>query len=241
MKKILRLTIPFFVLLCILLYWSRSHSTARAHFTDSSTDGLVPSSIREDFDQSSNPEREASSSRREHRERQAETIKEISQAEEFREEDLMHEHVIHTIVPHGSSVIVAGARDDQGKRIFTVLTPEAGHPESPKGQIKLSSSTYGLDDHQIDQAGMQTLLGDETRLHNKGEIWSAADMKNTREKWPADAALSMPTLMLEDGAEGSIEIGSLGESPQVYRTKVQVHETAAGFELKTTLQTYRRK
>ncbi|MFM2169822.1 MAG: hypothetical protein RI957_51 [Verrucomicrobiota bacterium] len=159
----------------------------------------------------------------------------------FTDEHLVHQHVIHTVVPRGSSVVVAGERDANGKRLFTILTPESGGQDVPEGQIKLASRTYGLDDQQIEQAGMQSLLGKEARLHNQGEIWNAQDISDTQEKWPADAALSMPTVMLEPGSEGVIEIGSLtGEAPDLYRTKVQVRPTPEGFELKTTLQTFRK-
>lgn len=241
MKKMLRIIIPLLFLFVILLRWSRTRSEAPVNREDASIGAQAEISTLRDTDTAPSGGAATSSSQRGQNEREAAMNPQMTGIEEFTEKDLVHEHVIHTIVPRGSSVVVAGERDDQGKRIFTILTPEAGDPEWPRGQIKLSSRNYALDDQQIEQAGMQTLLGNEPKLHNLGEIWSAEDIKNTQERWPSDAALSMPTVMLENGAHGMIEIGSLGESPELFRAKVQVHETAAGFELKTTIQTYRRK
>jgi hypothetical protein len=244
MKKLLRIIVPFLILLLILWRWSGTQSAPSLITADSSNRSSaqkVPRSEADRSDGSPSGNGASASSRRERNERDAETSPEITAVDDFGDEHLVHEHVIHTMVPAGSSVVVAGERDANGKRLFTILTPAALRQDGPKGQIKLASRTYGLDDNQIAEAGMQTLLGNETRLHNQGEIWSAEDITATHEKWPADAALSMPTVMLEPGSEGVIEIGSLvGEAPYLYRTKVQVQSSPGGFELKTTLQTFRK-
>lgn len=241
MKQLSRIIIPLLILLVVIVRWSRSSSRERELAAGASNDTPAQMSARLDANAGSSGSGAPSSSQRRQNERLAAAHPGIADIDEFTEQDLVHEHVIHTIVPRGSSVVVAGERDAQGKRIFTIFTPESGDPEWPRGQIKLSARNYALDDQQIDQAGMQTLLGNEPRLHNLGEIWSPEDINNTQAQWPADAALSMPAVMLESGAEGMIEIGTLGKSSELFRTKVQVHETAAGFELKTKLQTFRRK
>jgi hypothetical protein len=240
MKKLLRYLIPLLILVVIVLRWTRSKSDA-SELTTRSSSGALASSSAQDNESSPTASGAASSNQREQHERAAETNPKIMDIDHFTEADLVYEHVIHTIVPRGSSVVVAGERDANGKRLFTILTPEAGGAEEAQGQIKLATRTYGLDDKQIEDAGMQTLLGNETRLHNQGEIWSAQDIEATREKWPSDAALSMPTVMLEPGSEGVIEIGSLlGKAPYLHRTKVQVLLSPGGFELKTTMQTFRK-
>ena len=242
MNKPLRFLLPLIAHIVLFVFWMRLGSSV----PDSSltTDPSDLDHRRDKNHLSADAESPAagalSSSHREESANHAKENDAISGIEEFTHDDLVYEHVIHTLVPHGSSVVMAGERDANGKRIFTILTPQSGGPEMPAGQIKLSGNTYALDDQQITQAGMQTLLADEKRLHNQGEIWSPEDIKKTQDQWPPDAALSMPTLMLESGSEGMIEIGSLRHAPYLHRTKVQVSSSADGFELKTTLQTFRK-
>lgn len=240
-KKFLRFVIPLFALMILLLLWSRSRSAAPGVSPASSMPASRQRASVNDEAESARTTGATSSSHRKEAENDEGSDNAITGIEEFTDADLVHEHVIHTLVPRGSSVVMAGERDPNGKRIFTILTPQEGGADMPQGQIKLSGRTYALDDQQIDESGMQTLLGNETRLHNQGEIWSAEDIKITQEKWPADAALSMPTVILGNGSEGMIEIGSLGKAPQLHRTKVHVQSSADGFELKTTLQTYKRQ
>lgn len=243
MNKPLRFLSGILVLLIVVLYWVRSDSPPRdAPVVVDSSHGNEPShpTHRRDDAEPQISGARSSSHRKETGEKTGSNAA-IPRMDAFTDDDLVHEHVIHTLVPRGSSVVVAGERDQNGKRLFTILTPEPGNPDAPSGQIRLSSRTYALDDQQIHQAGMQTLLGNETRLHNQGEIWSPEDINKTQHQWPADAALTMPTLMLENGAEGMIEIGSLADDAPFRRTKVQVSASPDGYELKTTLQTYRKR
>jgi hypothetical protein len=243
MNKSLRFLSGIIVLLIVVLFWVRSGSPPLGSpvAADSSHRNEPQHHTHRSDDIEPRISAARSSSHRKETGENTGSNAAISGMDAFTHDELVHEHVIHTLVPRGSSVVVAGERDQNGKRLFTILTPEPGNPDASSGQIRLSSRTYALDDQQIDQAGMQTLLGNEKRLHNQGEIWSPEDINKTQNQWPTGAALSMPTLMLENGAEGMIEIGSLAEAPHLHRTKIQVSSSPDGYELKTTLQTYRKR
>lgn len=240
MNKALRFLLPLIALIILVVFWARPDASVRE--SSITADSSQPDGRQNQSHPGADAEPPAagalSSSHRKETGKNTEPNDAISGLEELTHDDLLHEHVIHTLVPRGHSVVMAGERDANGKRIFTILTPQSGDPEIPAGQIKLSSRTYALDDQQINQAGMQTLLADAKRLQNQGEIWSPEDIKKTQDQWPSDAALTMPTLMLESGSEGTIEIGSLGESPFFRSTKVQISSSTDGYELKTTLQTF---
>lgn len=241
MNQLRRFLLLAFLTIILWQLWSRSRHEPSAVSQNSSGKTNLTMTSRLDAEKTTESGGPLSSSHRKETNNGGNSQVVDFAVDAFTDDHLVHEHVIHTVVPRGSSVVVAGERDANGKRLFTILTPESGGQDGPEGQIQLASRTYALDDQQIDEAGMRSLLGNEARLHNQGEIWSAQDINATREKWPTDAALSMPTVMLEPGSEGVIEMGSLmGQSPYLYRTKVQVHPTVGGFELRTTLQTFRK-
>jgi len=135
----------------------------------------------------------------------------------------------------GQSLMTGGYLDEDGRRVFAVMTPEE-LPGTPDGtaaptQVKVSCTVFALDPVQMRQIGLDTLTTDRRDNEQNAEMWGVDDVQSTLASLPPESFKSRPTMLLFSGQHGSIEISRGGAADSLGINAVPTAD--GGFDIDT--------